>query len=142
MHDDGSIAGACVGSKGTERYDVRVRVSVAHADAPTTPSANHHGAALGRAATVPPIQACARPPRGVDTPANPSASTTSTPITRVLFSKSEPPSWGVRGETVGFQSHGCTWSSSGMRHEASRHAEPRLYPQICAMMLYVFGTRC
>ena len=37
MHDDGSIAGACVGSKGTERYDVRVRVSVAHDDAAHPP---------------------------------------------------------------------------------------------------------
>ena len=37
VHDDGSIAGACVGSKGTERYDVRVRVSVAHDDAAHPP---------------------------------------------------------------------------------------------------------
>ena len=62
MHDDGSIAGACVGSKGTERYDVRVRVSVAHDDAANPPpqgASTFEGAWIEATCTCP---AATKPP--------------------------------------------------------------------------------
>ena len=62
VHDDGSIAGACVGSKGTERYDVRVRVSVAHADAAHPPpqgASTFEGAWIEATCTCP---AATKPP--------------------------------------------------------------------------------